>query len=119
MFMRGKQTPSVVQQLAQKLEAWAQGETVAELTPSEQIALRWLLSRCKSRAIEMPEDRTEKGTEYKGRYEIKRININDINIQQMVIDALRDFSLNPGDLPTSGWVRGDPMWPRSYSWPRS
>ena len=117
--MAGKGTPSVVQQLAEKLDAWARGETVPKLTPNEQIALRWLLSRCKSRAVDMPPDRTEDRTEYKGCLEIKRHDINQINIEDMVLDALQGFTPNPSVLPTSGWVRGDPMWPRSYSWPRS
>ena len=42
----------------------------------------------------------------------------DISINKAVQRAMMNY--NP-DLPTSGWVRGGPIWPKAYGdmWPKA
>ena len=102
-----KKKPSrEVQAFATALQKWAEEEPKRE---QKQRLLKWLLSRCESHRFE--------GS--KGKYVIKRTPISKIDIDKAVMDALVGY--NP-DLPTSGWVRGGPIWPRGYGygdfWPR-
>jgi hypothetical protein len=98
-----KKKPSrEVQAFANALQEWAAHDKQRETL------LKWLLSRCESRRFE--------GS--KGKYVIKRRSIKDINVKDAVRDALAGY--NP-DLPTSGWVRGGPIWARAYGdiWSRA
>ena len=84
----------------------------------KQLLLKWLLSRCESRAFKGPsKSRRSQGSE-EDKYVIRRINIEDIKIKDAVMRAMADY--NP-DLPTSGWVRGGPIWPKAYGdiWPKA
>jgi hypothetical protein len=108
--------PDDVQQFARKLDYWAQ----KELTKPQQTLLRWLLSRCESRALEiMPKNVEKGGKKIEGRYLIEMKDVNEINIEEAVMDALAGLSPNPDELPTSGWMRGGPIWPRAGTWPRA
>lgn len=101
-----KKKPSPeVQAFAQELNAWGQ-----TLPPKQQTLLKWLLSRCESRGF--------KGKGSKGTYVIKRTKISEIKINKAVMDALVGYK---PDLPTSGWVRGGPIWPKAYGgiWPKA
>ena len=94
-----------VEKLAQDLAAW-----VDKRSETEKTLMRWLLSRCESREIKIDS----------GKYVIAREDINGIDIKDAVMRALAGLEPNPGELPTSGWVRGGPIWPRAYAnWPRS
>ena len=107
-----KPSPEVTE-FANALQQWA-----AEGPDREQKErlLRWLLSRCESRAFKGPGQPT--GSKDPDKYVIRRIDINEIEIVKAVERAMAGY--NP-DLPTSGWVRGGPIWPRAYGdiWPRS
>lgn len=91
-----------VQELARKLDDWAQ----KELPETQQTLLRGLLSRCEYREDEKRIDIGE------GTY------VFETNIKQAVMDALAP--LNSGRPPknlTEDWPRGAPSWSRS-TWPR-
>lgn len=106
---KAKKRPSPeVKAFARELDAWGQ-----TLPQKQQILLKWLLSRCKSRGFK---SRKSKRPEDK-KYVIERKEITELEIDKAVMDALAGY--NP-DLPTSGWVRGGPIWPRGYGdfWPR-
>ena len=98
-------TQKDVEKLAQALAEW-----VGRRSDTDQTLMRWLLSRCESRGFKVD-----------GKYVIDRINdINVLDIEGAVMRALADLEPNPGELPTTGWVRGGPIWPRAYGdWPRS
>ena len=104
-----------VQAFANALEEWAAEGPKGQ---QKQLLLKWLLSRCESRAFKGPsKSRRSQGSE-EDKYVIRRINIEDIKIKDAVMRAMADY--NP-DLPTSGWVRGGPIWPKAYGdiWPRA
>ncbi len=96
-----------VQELARKLDEWAQ-----KLPETQQTLLRLLLSR-EYREIDA-KIRIDKGT-----YVFKT------DIKQAVMDALRyiDRSGNPFPAvpsnPAEDWPRSGPVWPRAGSWPRA
>ena len=74
--------------------------------------MKWLLSRCESRAFTGPSKSSRsKGPREEDKYMIKRIDIDDIKIDETVMRAMAGY--NP-DLPTTGWIRGGPIWPRAY-----
>ena len=102
---RKKPNPEV-EAFAAALQEWAAQPPDQE---QKERLLRWLLSRCESHGFI--------GSE--GKYVIERREITYKDIDQAVMDALAGY--NP-DLPTSGWVRGGPIWPRGYGygdfWPR-
>lgn len=102
-----KKSSREVQAFANALQEWASQGHPREQKQRETL-LKWLLSRCESHRFE--------GS--KGKYVIKRTDIKDINIKDAVKDALVGY--NP-DLPTSGWVRGGPIWPKAYGniWPKA
>lgn len=97
-----------VQELAQKLDDWAQ----KELPKRQQTLLRLLLSR-EYREIDT-KVRIDKGT-----YVFKT------DIKQAVMDALRyvDRGGNPSPAvpsdPEEDWPRSGSVWPRAGSWPRA
>jgi hypothetical protein len=98
---------------ANALKKWAADD------PDRGRLLRWLLSRCESRGFKGPlKSRGFKGPKEKGKYVIRRIDINNIPIVETVERALAGY--NP-DLPTSGWIRGGPIWPKAYGdmWPKA
>jgi hypothetical protein len=99
-------TQKDVETLARDLAEW-----VGRRSDTDKTLIRWLLSRCEARGLRIDS----------GKYVIARINdINVIDVKDAVMRALADFEPNPGDLPTTGWVRGGPIWPRAYGdWPRS
>jgi hypothetical protein len=114
--MADKPTNPEVTEFANALEEWAaQGPDQEQ----KQRLLKWLLSRCESRGFKGPRKSPEsKGDKkMKNKYVIKRKDIKDIDIKDAVERAMAGY--NP-DLPTSGWVRGGPIWPRGYGdfWPR-
>ena len=102
-------------EFANALQEWAAKGPAQEQRQRETL-LKWLLSRCESRGFKA---RGSKGSkEEDNKYVIKRIDIEDIKIQEAVMRAMAGY--NP-DLPTSGWIRGGPIWPRAYGdiWPRA
>ena len=102
-----KKTSPEVTEFANELQKWAAEGPDRE---RKQRFLRWLLSRCESRG--------SKGPEEEDKYVIGRIDINNIPIVETVERAMAGY--NP-DLPTSGWVRSGPTWPKAYSdiWPKA
>lgn len=112
-----KKKPSIeVQAFANALQKWAEEEPKRE---QKQLLLKWLLSRCESRGFRGPcKSRGSKGSKEEDKYVIKRIDIEDTKIKEAVMRAMAGY--NP-DLPTSGWIRGGPIWPRAYGdiWPRA
>ena len=105
-----------VTEFANALKNWAAEGPECE---QKQRLLRWLLSRCESRGFKGPcKSSVPKDPSEADKYVIRRIDINEIEIDKAVERAMAGY--NP-DLPTSGWVRGGPIWPRSYGdiWPRS
>lgn len=100
-----RKKPSLeVTQFAKALEEWAAEGPDRE---QRQRLLKWLLSRCGSHRFE--------GS--KGKYVIERTDIEDVKIKEAVKRAMAGY--NP-DLPTTGWVRGGPIWPKGYGdfWPK-
>jgi len=107
-----------VKKFAKALEKWATEGSKGEQKKKERL-LKWLLSRCESRGFKGPcKPRSSKRSGEENKYVIKRINIEDTKIEEAVMHAMADY--NP-DLPTSGWIRGGPIWPRAYGdiWPRA
>ena len=105
-----------VKEFAEALKKWAEEEPNRE---QKERLLRWLLSRCESRGFTGPTKPSgSKDPEEPDKYVIERIDISKIKIDKAVERAMKGY--NP-DLPTSGWVRGGPIWPRAYGdmWPRS
>jgi hypothetical protein len=105
-------------EFANALQDWAAQGPAQEQRQRETL-LKWLLSRCESRGFRGPcKSRGSKGPEEEDKYVIKRIDIEDIKIKEAVMRAMADY--NP-DLPTSGWIRGGPIWPKAYGdiWPRA
>lgn len=110
-----KPNPEVTE-FANALKNWAEEEPGRE---QKERLLRWLLSRCESRGFTGPIDSSRpKDPEEPDKFVIRRVDINEVEIVKAVERALTGY--NP-DLPTSGWVRGGPFWPRAYGdmWPRS
>jgi len=110
-----KPNPEVTE-FASALKNWAAKGPDSE---QKQRLLRWLLTRCESRAFKGPcKSPGSKDPGEPDKYVIRRIDINKIEIDKAVERAMAGY--NP-DLPTSGWVRGGPIWPRAYGdiWPRS
>jgi len=98
-----------VQAFAEAVQEWAEEEPKRE---QKQLFLKWLLSRCESRGFKGAcKSRGSKGPKEENKYVIKRIDIEDTKIKEAVMRAMADY--NP-DLPTSGWIRGGPIWPRGY-----
>jgi hypothetical protein len=114
-----KKKPSPkVRAFAEELQKWATQGKPGEQKQRETL-LKWLLSRCESHGFKGPsKSRRSKGRKEKDKYVIRRIDIKDINIRDAVENALAGY--NP-DLPTSGWVRGGPIWARAYGdiWSRA
>jgi hypothetical protein len=112
-----KKKPSPeVRKFASALEKWAAEGSKRE---QKQRLLKWLLSRCESRGFKGPyKSRGSKASKEENKYVIKRIDIEDTKIKEAVMSAMADY--NP-DLPTSGWVRGGPIWPKAYGniWPKA
>jgi hypothetical protein len=107
-----KKKPSPeVQAFAEALQKWAAEGPDRE---QKQRLLKWLLSRCESRGFKSRESKRPKEED---KYVIERKDITKIEIDKAVMRAMASY--NP-DLPTSGWVRGGPIWPRGYGdfWPR-
>jgi hypothetical protein len=97
-----------VQELAQKLDDWAQ----KELPEKQQTLLRWLLSRCEHREIKQHKDIAESTYVFK------------TNIEQAVKDALAPLMKSNLPEPTENWPRMGSwsradQWPRMGDWPRS
>ena len=90
-------------EFANELEAWAKEN------PERKTLVQWLLTRTESRRFE--------GTE--GKFVIERTDITKFDIKKAVMRAMEGYN---SDLPTSGWARGGPMWPRGDAygdfWPR-
>ena len=108
-----KKTSLEVTGFANALKEWAAKD------PDRERLLRWLLSRCESRGFKGPlKSRGSKGPEEEDKYLIRRIDIDKIQIVKTVVRAMAGY--NP-DLPTSGWVRGGPIWPKAYGdiWPKA
>ena len=91
-----------VQELARKLDDWAQ----KELPEKQQTLLRWLLSHREYREIKQHKDIT------KGTYVFKT------NIEQAVMDALAPLMKSKLPEPTENWPR-EGTWPRVGTWPRA
>jgi len=106
----GKEPSPEVQAFADALQDWAERGTGPDRGKRETL-LKWLLSRCKSRGFEL------KGESGANKYIIERRPITDIDIKEAVMRAMAGY--NP-DLPTAGWVRGGPIWPKGYGdfWPK-
>jgi hypothetical protein len=105
-----------VQAFANELEEWAAKGIESQ---KKQLLLKWLLSRCESRGFKGPcKSSGSKGPEEEDKYVIKRTDIEDIKIKDAVMRAMAGY--NP-DLPTSGWIRGGPIWPKAYGdiWPKA
>ena len=107
-----------VEAFANALQKWAEKEPDAldELDREQKKRLlRWLLSRCESRGFKTSESKPV-GEEDK--YVIKRTDITDVKVKEAVMRAMKGY--NPS-LPTSGWVRGGPYWPKAYGefWPKA
>ena len=89
-----------VQELARKLDDWAQ----KELPDEQKKLLRWLLSR--------------------GAYTEKRVvegtatHVFRKDIKQAVKDALGPLIKTNLPEPIDGWARSYPNWPRMGDWPR-
>ncbi len=96
-----------VQTFAEAVQKWAEEEPKRE---QKQLLLKWFLSRCESHG--------SKGPEEEDKDVIKRTDIEDIKIKEAVMRAMAGY--NP-DLPTSGGVRGCPIWPKAYTpiWPKA
>jgi len=107
-----KPSPEVTK-FANALQVWAAEGPDRE---QRQRLLKWLLSRCESRAFK-GRGKSARAKE-PDKYVIRRIDIDEIEIDKAVERAMSGY--NP-DLPTSGWVRGGPIWPRAYGdiWPKS
>lgn len=107
-----KKKPSPeVKAFANALQEWG-AEGPKREQKQKQRLLKWLLSRCESRGFKGAcKSRGSKGPKEENKYVIKRIDIEDTKIKEAVMRAMADY--NP-DLPTSGWVRGGPIWPRGY-----
>ena len=104
-----------VEEFASALQAWAADGPDRE---QKQRLLKWLLTRCESRMFIGPRKSSEsKDSGEDDKYVIKRINIDEINIGKAVMRAMAGY--NPS-LPTSGWIRGGPIWPKAYGniWPK-
>jgi len=107
-----------VKAFANALQEWVEEGPKGEQKQKQRL-LKWLLSRCESRGFKGPfKSRGSKGSKGEDKYVIKRIDIEDIKIKEAVMRAMAGY--NP-DLPTSGWIRGGPIWPRAYGdiWPRA
>ena len=87
-----------VQELARKLDDWAQ----KELPEKQQTLLRWLLSRGVYREKRVDERRVE-GT---------ATQIFTKDIKQAVKDALGPLIRTNLPDPIEGWARSYPSWPR-------
>ena len=112
MTEQERKTSPEVKEFANALNEWAAGR------PDRELLLRWLLSRCESRGFKGPCRPSEPESPEKDKYVIERRNIRDIDIPEAVMRAMVGY--NP-DLPTSGWVRGGPIWPKAYGdiWPKA
>lgn len=111
-----KKSSSEVQAFAKALQKWAEEGPKRK---QKQLLLKWLLTRCESRGFEGPcKLRRPKGPEEEDKYVVKRTDIEDVKIKEAVMRAMAGY--NP-DLPTSGWVRGGPIWPKAYGniWPKA
>jgi hypothetical protein len=112
-----KKKPSgEVQAFAKSLQKWAEDGPKQN---QKRLLLKWLLSRCESRGFKgTHKSRGSKGVKEEDKYVIKRTDIEDIKIEEAVMRAMAGY--NP-DLPTSGWVRGGPIWPKAYGniWPKA
>ncbi len=93
-----------VQELARKLDDWAQ----KELPEKQQTLLRWLLSRGAYIEKRVDERRVE-GT---------ATHVFTKDIKQAVKDALGPLIRTNLPDPKEGWARSYPTWPRMGDWPR-
>lgn len=104
-----------VTDFATALKAWAEEGPDRE---QKQRLLKWLLTRCESRMFVAPNKSSgPKDAPEADKYILKRIDIDEIEIEQAVIRAMAGY--NPS-LPTNGWIRGGPVWPKAYGdvWPK-
>jgi len=101
-----------IKDFAIALEKWVEGDD------EKQLLLKWLLSRCESRGFKGPGKSSKISDPRANRYLIERRSIEDLNIAKAVMRAMQGY--NP-HLPTGGWIRGGPIWPKAYGdiWPKA
>ena len=95
-----------VQELARKLDEWAEKEL--KEYPKQQTLLRWLLSRGAYIEKRVDERRVEGTTTH--------VFTKDIKLA--VMDALGPLIRTNLPEPKDGWARSYPSWPRMGDWPR-
>jgi hypothetical protein len=116
MSQSGQEPNSEVTKFAAALNDWA---TQGPDREQKQLLLRWLLTRCESHSFKgWPDGKPQESREPDRRVIIRRLCMDQIDIVKAVERALADYH---SDLSTSGWVRGGPIWLRSYGdvWLRS
>ena len=105
-------------EFANALQEWAEQGTPPE-QKQRQTLLNWLLSRPESRGFKGPsKSRGSKDPKEEDKDVVKRTNIEDGKIKEAVMCAMASYK---SDLPTSGGVGSDTIWPKAYSniWPKA